>query len=252
MARCSPPLYCCTCRGSRAFVQSKEKYIAAIRSLARVLCCLVCMHCLHSSSIVRYLVDRISYIRCKCPCAPQGQLIIIAERAPECDCIFCCQQSIGWLCGSGYVTYHMSHLRWMVKVPRISFAAEVGRMILSSFKTRQVMTWSAYIPDDFDRADRYVMSGGGTGKTQHAVWDPATGKVSASVVSQTNHDMFCPGIAQLANGDIHVTGAVAVHPPHLLQTAFQNSAQLLCASVQPQYTAHQQHRSILDTLCCTV
>lgn len=73
------------------------------------------------------------------------------------------------------------------------------------------MAWSAYVPDDFDRSDRYVMSGGGSGVTMHAIWDPITGSITESTVSETNHDMFCPGIAQLANGDIHVTGILTMH-----------------------------------------
>lgn len=68
------------------------------------------------------------------------------------------------------------------------------------------MTWSAFVPDDFFRGDRYVVSGGGTGETQHAIFDPETEEVTAMTVSHTNHDMFCPGITQMPNGDIVVTG----------------------------------------------
>jgi galactose oxidase len=68
------------------------------------------------------------------------------------------------------------------------------------------MAWSAYATDDFYREDRYVVTGGGLGYTQHAVWDPVTNEVTDQVVTETNHDMFCPGITALPNGDIIVTG----------------------------------------------
>lgn len=79
-------------------------------------------------------------------------------------------------------------------------------VVENKFTPLQVMAWSAHLTDDFYRGDRYLVTGGGTGKTQHAVSDPLTNKVTGSVVSNTNHDMFCPGITNLANGDIVVTG----------------------------------------------
>ena len=66
--------------------------------------------------------------------------------------------------------------------------------------------WSAETPDDFSRVDRYVVGGGGSGKTQHAVWNPISDHVSSVVVSSTGHDMFCPGVTMMPNGDIIVTG----------------------------------------------
>jgi hypothetical protein len=42
--------------------------------------------------------------------------------------------------------------------------------------------------------------------TQTAILDLSTGQVSQQTVSNTGHDMFCPGVAILPNGDIVVTG----------------------------------------------
>lgn len=48
--------------------------------------------------------------------------------------------------------------------------------------------------------------GGGSGLTKSSIFDPKTGKVSTMDVSNTKHDMFCPGIAFLPEGDVVVTG----------------------------------------------
>ncbi|AEV83893.1 hypothetical protein ACWT_2548 [Actinoplanes sp. SE50] len=61
----------------------------------------------------------------------------------------------------------------------------------------RILTWSAFKADTF--------SGGG-GLTLTATYDPATGVVTQRSVSETGHDMFCPGIATLPDGRIVVTG----------------------------------------------
>lgn len=60
-----------------------------------------------------------------------------------------------------------------------------------------VVFWSAYRPDLFS---------GGTGLTDTALWTPSSQAVTPKVVSNTGHDMFCPGISMDANGLIVVTG----------------------------------------------
>ena len=65
----------------------------------------------------------------------------------------------------------------------------------------QVLTWSAYAEDRFEV--------GAEAQTATATYDVGTGRVSDMVVTNTNHDMFCPGISMLGNGDIVVTGAPA-------------------------------------------
>ena len=62
--------------------------------------------------------------------------------------------------------------------------------------TGQVVAWSANAAGSF----------GGTGLTQTATYDPATGNVTKRTVTNTAHDMFCPGISMDFNGRITVTG----------------------------------------------
>ncbi|KAJ0129873.1 Uncharacterized protein HZ326_27017 [Fusarium oxysporum f. sp. albedinis] len=50
------------------------------------------------------------------------------------------------------------------------------------------------------------MSGGPGGLTLTSTWDPATGQVAERQVTETNHDMFCPGISLDRNGQLVVTG----------------------------------------------
>jgi galactose oxidase len=47
---------------------------------------------------------------------------------------------------------------------------------------------------------------GGGGTTSTAIFDPVTQTASARQVSETNHEMFCPGTAMLANGEVLVNG----------------------------------------------
>ena len=63
--------------------------------------------------------------------------------------------------------------------------------------TGKVLTWSAYQADNF---------GGSNGYTQTATLDPGTGTVTQATVSNTGHDMFCPGTAMLTDGRLLVNG----------------------------------------------
>jgi galactose oxidase len=60
----------------------------------------------------------------------------------------------------------------------------------------KVLTWSANAPDSY----------GGSGQTVTATYDPATGVVTQRTVTETGHDMFCPGIAILPDGRVLVAG----------------------------------------------
>jgi galactose oxidase len=62
-----------------------------------------------------------------------------------------------------------------------------------------VLTWSAYSIKTFG-ADPPLK------QTITATLNPANLASSLAVVANTNHDMFCPGISMLGNGDIVVTG----------------------------------------------
>ncbi|HET9643436.1 MAG TPA: RICIN domain-containing protein [Burkholderiaceae bacterium] len=61
----------------------------------------------------------------------------------------------------------------------------------------KILFWSGSDRFSFDIA---------VGRTYTSVWDPATGAASDVLVSNTDHDMFCTGIANLPDGRIHVTG----------------------------------------------
>jgi len=61
----------------------------------------------------------------------------------------------------------------------------------------KVLVWSAYARDNY---------GGANGYTQTAIYDPATGQSTSRTVTNTAHDMFCPGISMDFNGRIIISG----------------------------------------------
>lgn len=63
----------------------------------------------------------------------------------------------------------------------------------------KVLTWSAYAPDNFGDDNAW-------GRTYTAIFDPATQSVMSRVVSETGHDMFCPGTSLLPDGRLLVNG----------------------------------------------
>ena len=59
-------------------------------------------------------------------------------------------------------------------------------------------------------ADQDLTDGSGSDDyTQTAILNLSTGSVSQVLVTNTDHNMFCPGIAVLADGDIMVTGGLS-------------------------------------------
>ncbi|KAI1310306.1 hypothetical protein F5Y03DRAFT_35206 [Xylaria venustula] len=86
-----------------------------------------------------------------------------------------------------------------------------------------VVFWSAYRPDQFT---------GGTGQTLTALWTPSSQTVTQRTVTETHHDMFCPGISLDANGHIVVTGGndsknTSTYSPE--NTAWTSSAEMVIA-----------------------
>ncbi|KAL9598135.1 MAG: hypothetical protein Q9219_004691 [cf. Caloplaca sp. 3 TL-2023] len=63
----------------------------------------------------------------------------------------------------------------------------------------KVLMWSSYRATDFG-------GGSGSGTTETAIYDPAAKTVSRRVVTNTQHDMFCPGLSLDASGRPFVTG----------------------------------------------
>ncbi|MFF5292128.1 discoidin domain-containing protein [Paractinoplanes globisporus] len=82
-----------------------------------------------------------------------------------------------------------------------SFSAPVGFPLVpvaaAQLPNGKILTWSAFQPDNFN---------GGYGQTVTATYDPATGVVTQRTITNTGHDMFCPGISALPDGRILVTG----------------------------------------------
>lgn len=62
----------------------------------------------------------------------------------------------------------------------------------------KILTWSAYSPLTFNI--------GVEAQTITATYDPTTGQVSEATITNTGHDMFCPGISMDFNGKVVVTG----------------------------------------------
>lgn len=61
----------------------------------------------------------------------------------------------------------------------------------------KMLFWSSHNRFDFNSS---------VGRTYTSVFDPVTMTATETLVTNTGHDMFCPGIANLPDGRIHVTG----------------------------------------------
>lgn len=82
--------------------------------------------------------------------------------------------------------------RWgpTIDLPLVPAAAAFTR-------DNKLLLWSAFRPDNFTE---------GRGLTETVQWNFATGGQSKYSVSNTQHDMFCPGISMDTNGLVVVTG----------------------------------------------
>ncbi len=63
----------------------------------------------------------------------------------------------------------------------------------------KVMTWASWTPTDWVRTN-------GLNQTYTTIVDPATLTSTEVLVTQTSHDMFCPGTAMLSDGRLLVNG----------------------------------------------
>ncbi|KAI1871919.1 hypothetical protein JX265_005905 [Neoarthrinium moseri] len=82
----------------------------------------------------------------------------------------------------------------IIRLPIIPVAAYV---VPESPDTSRMLIFAAWGGTTF---------GGAGGETQFADYNWKTGTVSQKTISNTNHDMFCPGISQLEDGRIIITG----------------------------------------------
>ncbi|WP_158592188.1 galactose oxidase-like domain-containing protein [Noviherbaspirillum sedimenti] len=76
----------------------------------------------------------------------------------------------------------------------------------------KVLTWSAFAPDNFGDENAW-------GQTYSAIFDPASRTSQQRVVTETQHDMFCPGTTMLADGRILINGGSSSQ-----KTTFYNPA----------------------------
>ncbi|KAJ5223936.1 hypothetical protein N7468_008478 [Penicillium chermesinum] len=65
-------------------------------------------------------------------------------------------------------------------------------------ETGEVMVWSAYTSDNYANSP--------SGYSLLAVWDPTTNSVTQRNVTETHHDMFCPGISWDGSGKLVISG----------------------------------------------
>ena len=97
-----------------------------------------------------------------------------------------------WAIGSALDTTPVKPSIWTEPqdLPLVAVAA-------ANLPSGQILLWSAYSKSTF---------GGERGFTQTALFNPITGIVTEKQVVETNHDMFCPGISQLADGRWLISG----------------------------------------------
>ena len=77
----------------------------------------------------------------------------------------------------------------------------------------QVLLWSA--------EDRYAFMTD-IGRTYMLTFDPASGRVSERTVTETGHNMFCPGTAYLADGRLLINGGLSAASTSLYDPATSN------------------------------
>ena len=94
--------------------------------------------------------------------------------------------------GNDFVPPPVSRGKWG---PTIDFP--IVPAALAVLNNSDVLTWSAYMPDNF---------GMDAGYTHNSVWDTSSGVVSRHLVDNTHHDMFCPGASMDEFGRAIITG----------------------------------------------
>lgn len=95
----------------------------------------------------------------------------------------------------------------VIEMPLVPVAA-------SNLPNGKILMWSAY--------DRYKYGGTDYRKTYTAIFDPVTEEAPEKLVEDTQHDMFCPGTALLADGRLLVNGGRSNRNTSLYDQ-FQNS-----------------------------
>jgi galactose oxidase len=109
----------------------------------------------------------------------------------------------------------------VINLPLVPVAA-------AALNNRKVVLWSAYDAFDF---------GGDNGKTQTALFDPQNNSVVSSEVSNTQHDMFCPGTAMLPDGRLLVNGGSSAAKTSIYNPATQSWSPAAQMNVPRGYNA---------------
>ncbi|GJC79257.1 galactose oxidase [Colletotrichum liriopes] len=125
------------------------------------------------------------------------------------------QSSLFWVQNKQFSTIHVAERinpavqgRWgdLIRLPVIPVAAYI---VPSYPEPSRLLFFSSWGKDAF---------GGASGMTQYGDYNFATGALSQRTVTNTHHDMFCPGISQLEDGRIIIQGgsdaeAVSIYDP---------------------------------------
>jgi galactose oxidase len=97
----------------------------------------------------------------------------------------------------------------VIGIPSIAVAAAV-------MPSGKVMTWASWRPDNFGTS-------GDLKQTFTSIFDPQTMTATEVVVTQTSHDMFCPGTAMLPDGRLFVNGGGPVVANTSIYNGFANT-----------------------------
>ena len=118
----------------------------------------------------------------------------------------------------------------------------------------KILTWAGYNKFMFQYGQDF-------GETYTTIFDPSNGSVTESLVSSTEHDMFCPGASMLPNGSVLVTGGSSVARTSVYNPASSSWSQEDTVNIPRAYNANTtlQDGSVLtlggswaeETLCRT-
>ncbi|KAK8091225.1 hypothetical protein PG994_000730 [Apiospora phragmitis] len=100
----------------------------------------------------------------------------------------------------------------VIYVPKTYDVSKMGKW--SDLVRLPIIPVAAYVVPEFPEPSRMLVFsswgaanfGGASGYTQFADYNFKTGAISQRTVSNTHHDMFCPGISSLEDGRIIITG----------------------------------------------
>jgi galactose oxidase len=126
----------------------------------------------------------------------------------------------------------------MIAIPLVPAGAFV------MYNTGKILTFSAYSVNSFRIRP--------SGNTITAIYDPVTGIVSEAVITNTDHDMFCPGMSLDSNGRAIVTGGdtanqTSIYDP-LSNTVSEDCVPKILCSLTPEMLSFFQINSKMALL----